>query len=304
MNFFRRFRDAFLCAALLGIPFFFLNANLKDPAKTNVLDRLVLKASAPIQYVATQVASGVSSVIEEYVYLVDVKAENERLASENARLREEIRKLREEAQENRRLRAQLGLRDTVRGESLSAQVIGKEVSPFFRVVRIRLDRGEHDQVRAGMPVVSTQGLVGQVRRSWDQYSDVLLTVDRTSAIDVIVTEPQADRDAPARVTSRGILRGTGDSDRYLCRIQYLQRADEVEVGDEVYTSGLGARFPASILVGTVSRVLRQDFGLYQTVEVTPSVSFGSVEEVLVLTQGSREHTALDATALEGEELEL
>lgn len=283
MNFFRRFRDAAICAALIAIPFFFLKANLTDPARTTWLDQLVLKASAPIQYVATQVARGVSSVVEEYVWLLDVRADNDRLRADNARLRGELRDIREDAQEARRLRVLLQLREQIDGETLSAQVIGKEVSPFFRVIRIRLDRGERDLVRSGMPVLSSDGLVGQVRRAWGRYSDVLLTVDRTSAVDVVVR----------RTGARGILAGTGEGDRYLCRIQYLQRTDEVEVGDEVYTSGLGQRFPPSILVGRISRVVREDFGMYQEAEVTPAVDFTNLEEVLVLLSGSREQSLLD-----------
>ncbi len=177
MNYFRRFRDAAICVALLAIPFFFLRANLKNPAHTSWLDNLVLRASAPIQYFATSVAHGVSGVIEEYVWLVDVKRDNDRLRVENSRLEEQNRQLRVEARENGRLRDLLGLRERLGGDTLAAQVIAKEVSPFFRVVRVRLDRGERDLVRVGMPVVSSEGLVGQVRRSWGRYSDVLLTVD-------------------------------------------------------------------------------------------------------------------------------
>ncbi len=281
MSFFRRFRDAAIVAALLAIPFFFLKANLTDPTRTSWLDRAVLELSAPIQYVATLFADGVSSVVEEYVLLVDVRDENERLTSENARLRQRVRELAHESRENERLRDLLALRDELPGDTLSAQVIGKEVSPFFRVMRIRLDRGERDLVRPGMPVISSAGLVGQVRRTWGRYSDVLLTVDRTSAVDVVVRSSGA----------RGMLRGTGESDRYLCRIQYLSRDDEIAVGDEIYTSGLGQRFPPSILVGRVSAVTRQDFGLYQEAEVVPVVDFASTEEVLVLTEGSREQAA-------------
>jgi rod shape-determining protein MreC len=281
VSFFRRFRDAAIVAALLLIPFFFLKANLTDPAKTSWLDRIVLELSAPIQYVATLAADGVSTVVEEYVWLLDVREENERLTADNARLRQRVRELTAEARENERLRDLLALREELPGDTLSAQVIGKEVSPFFRVMRIRLDRGERDLVRPGMPVISSGGLVGQVRRTWGRYSDVLLTVDRTSAVDVIVHESGA----------RGMLRGTGESDRYLCRIQYLAREDEIDVGDEIYTSGLGQRFPPSILVGRVAAVTRQDFGLYQEVEVTPVVDFAAIEEVLVLTDGSREQTA-------------
>ncbi|MBW2463335.1 MAG: rod shape-determining protein MreC, partial [Deltaproteobacteria bacterium] len=209
MNFFRRFRDAALVAALLAIPFFFLKANLTDPSRTSWLDRVVLQVSAPIQYAATEAAGGVSAIVEKYVWLVDVKTDNEELTHQNARLRQQVRELGHEARENERMRSLLSLRDELPGETMTAAVIGKEVSPHFRVVRVRIDRGERDLLRAGMPVVSSEGLVGQIRRTWGRYSDVLLTVDQTSAIDVVID----------RTGARGMLRGTGESDRYLCRIQ-------------------------------------------------------------------------------------
>jgi len=284
VNFFRRFRDGVLVAVLIVIPFFFLEANLSDPTTTSWLDKLILKASAPIQYLATQVAHGVSSVVEEYVFLVDVERDNEQVRQDNARLRQTVRELRGEARENQRLRELLELREQIDGETLSAQVIGKEVSQYFRVIRTSLDRGERDFVPYGMTVVSPAGLVGQLRRTWDgRYSDVLLAVDRTSAIDVVVGDSGA----------RGMLRGTGEDYRYLSRIQYLKRSDEVEVGDEVFTSGLGRRFPPSILVGRVITVGKQDFGLYQEVEVAPTVDFSKLQEVLILTAGSREQSAAE-----------
>jgi rod shape-determining protein MreC len=277
---FKRFRDAAICVALLAIPFFFLNANLKDPESTNALDRTVLTISAPIQVVAASSARWFSGLWQDYVYLVDVKEENDRLRSENARLTEESRRLRAEAVENRRLRSLLQLRERIGGEHIGAQVIGRDVSRFFRVTRVRVDRGERDHVRPGMPVIAAEGLVGQVRRTWGRYSDVLLTVDRTSAVDVVIQ----------RTGARGMLRGTGEDDRYLSHIQYLRREDDIRVGDLVHTSGLGQRFPASILVGRVTRIVRREFGLYQEAEVTPAVNFSSLDEVLVLTEGSRERS--------------
>jgi rod shape-determining protein MreC len=278
MNQLRRFRDAAVAVVLLVLPFFFLSANLKDPDEVGLVDAGLLKISAPLQYVATEAAGALGGLLEEYVYLVEVGRENDRLRDENDRLREDNRLLRVQAGENDRLRDLLELRERLPGESLSAEVVTREFSPYFRVMRVRLDRGARDRVRAGMPVVSAQGLVGQIRRTTGHYADVLLTVDQESAIDVVVQ----------RTGARGMLRGTGESNRYLCRMQYLRREDEVEVGDEIYTSGLGRRFPAAILVGRVVRVERQEFGLYQEVEVAPSVSFSDLEEVLVLTTGSRE----------------
>jgi rod shape-determining protein MreC len=283
MNYFRRFRDAAISMALLAIPFFVLSANLKDPSDTNVLDRLILQASAPIQYVAMEMADAVSGVVEEYVYLVQVKREHDRLRRELGRLTEENRKLHAQARENQRLKELLQLRERIGSETVSARVIAKQILPSFRVIRVRVDRGDRERVKRGMPVVSSEGLVGQIQRTWSRYSDVLLTVDERSAVDVTIP----------RTGARGMLRGTGSSDNYSCRVQYLQRMDEVQVGDHVYTSGLGQRFPASILVGTVSKVERKEFGLYQEVEVTPAVNFSSLDEVLVLMQGARRQTAVE-----------
>ncbi|MDD9938008.1 MAG: rod shape-determining protein MreC [Myxococcales bacterium] len=283
MNLYRRFRDAAVCVVLLALPFFFLRANLREPAKANVVDRAVLQVSAPIQYVATQLAIGVSGWWQEYVYLIEVKRDNDRLREENARLRESAFKLRAEAAENRRLRKLLHLRDALKGTLLSAQVIGKEVSPYFRVNRLRLDRGERDRIKPGMPVLTADGLVGQVRRAWGRYADVLLVADKTSAIDVVVQ----------RTGARGMLKGTGSQEHYACRLEHLSREDDVEVGDLIVTSGLGQRFPESILVGQIHEIKRKEFGLYQEATVTPAVNFSRLEEVLVLTAGSRGQSVLE-----------
>jgi rod shape-determining protein MreC len=277
MTLFRRLRDAAICVALLALPFFFLRANLKDPAQTNVVDRAVLQASAPLQYVATQLASGLSGIVEEYLYLVDVGRDNDRLREENAQLREAKFKLQAAAVENRGLRRLLALREQLKGSLLSAQVIGKEINPYFRVIRLRLDRGERDRVRPGMPVITADGLVGQVRRIWGRHSDVLLVADKTSAIDVVVQ----------RTGARGMLKGTGSAEHYACRLEHVAREDDVKAGDMVVTSGLGQRFPASIPVGRISDAQKKDFGLYQEATVTPAVNFSRLAEVLVMTTGSR-----------------
>jgi rod shape-determining protein MreC len=287
---YRRFQAAVACIVLLALPFFVLRANLTDPSHVNVVDRWILEFSAPIQYGTTQLAQGISAILQEYVYLVDVKRDNDRLRAENARLHEDNYRLSSSATENRRLRRLLQLRDELRGNLLSAQVIGKEVSPYFRVTRVRLDRGERAHVRPGMPVLTADGLVGQIRRVFSHYADVLLTADKTSAIDVVVQ----------RNGARGMLKGTGAEDNYDCTLEQLSRDDDVKPGDVIVTSGLGQRFPAAILVGTVKDVVKREYGLYQEATVTPAVQFSRLEEVLVLTAGSRASGIADAAAFQAE----
>jgi rod shape-determining protein MreC len=277
MSYFQTIRDAVILLALVLIPAIFLRANLRDPSELSWLDRGLLRVSGPVQYVAEWAADGVTSVIEDYVYLVDVKSDNDHLRAENDRLRREMRALRADAQRVVQLEALLGLRERIATETRTARVIAKDISPSFRVVRLAVDQGEHANLRAGMPVVANEGLVGQIRRVSGRFADVLLTIDPESHVDVLVGEQRA----------RGRLEGLGERGRYRCRIQFDRSDDEVAIGDEVYTSGLGKKFPASVLIGYISQVGDQELGLHQEGEVTPSVDFSRLDEVLILTSGPK-----------------
>jgi len=278
MNYFQTIRDAAILLALVIIPAVFLRANLRDPSDLSWLDRALLQVSGPVQYVAESSADAVTSVIEEYVYLVDVKQDNDHLRAENDRLRREMRSLRADAQRVAELESLLGLRERLSTETRTGRVIAKDISPSFRVVRLWVDQGEQAGLRAGMPVVANDGLVGQIRRASGRVADVLLTIDPESHVDVVVGETRA----------RGRLEGLGTRSRYRCRIQFDRLDEQVAVGDAVYTSGLGKKFPASILIGYVSKISDQEFGLHQEGEVTPSVDFTRLEEVLILTSGPKD----------------
>ncbi len=266
------FRDAILVALALFIPFVFLKSHIRDPKDWSELDKTVVLLSTPVQSGAAWMARGVSNLWGDYIYLVDVKNDNARLAFENARLEERVRRLEQQEVENRRLRKLIGLRESLPGDVVSAQVIGKDVTDVFRVVRLVLDRGGTD-IRVNMPVVTLGGVVGTVQRISNSTIDVTLAVDPNSAIDVV----------SERTGARGIVRGTSDPSRYVLKVEYAQRTDEVDVGDLLVTSGMGRRFPKGLPVARVTRVVRREFGVFQEVEAAPTVDFSRLEEVLILT---------------------
>jgi rod shape-determining protein MreC len=229
------------------------------------------------QELRDQVTGGLAHLWGDYVGLVDARRDQDRLRAENGRLRFENRRLAAIAHENARLRSLLGFRDRQqrKHELLPARVIAKDTSPFFRVIKIALDAGEHGpRLRVGQPVVSTRGVVGQVSRVHDGFADVLLVADGRSAVDVVIQRNRA----------RGILKGLGASDEYDCRIEYLLRTDEVARGDVVVTSGMDGRYPKDLKVGTVSQVSRREYGLYQQVKVEPAVDFSRLEEALIIVE--------------------
>jgi rod shape-determining protein MreC len=268
----KRYRDFVIVLLALAVPFWFLRASMRDPKQNTGPDRVIVRIAAPVQYAAATLARGISNLWGDYIYLVDVKDDNARLASQIARLRERVRKLEALEEENRRLRRLLDLRQSLRTDVVSAQVIGKNTNDFFRVARVTLDREARD-IGPNLPVLSADGVVGTTLKSAGDTVDVRLVVDAGSGVDVVVE----------RTGARGFIRGTGDETKYACSVEYVQRTDEVEVGDLLVTSGVGRRFPKGIPVGTVTQVVRRDFGIYQQVLASPAVDFSRLEEVLIVT---------------------
>lgn len=271
MGFYKRYRDTFLVVLLLAVPFFFLRASIRRPEDMNWLDQGLMRVAAPVQYVAAALARGVSNLFGEYVYLVDVKRDNNELSHEVARLRGENRELLDTRAENKRLRRLLGLRETIAAETTSALVIGKDTTEYFRVAEIVLDH-PGVAIKQNMPVVALDGAVGVIKRVAGDSATVDLVVDSGFGVDVMVE----------RTKARGFVRGIGDDSRYAARVEYVERTDEVEVGDLLVTSGVGCRFPAGIPVARVTEVIKRDFGIYQSVEARPTVDFSRLEEVLIV----------------------
>ena len=268
---FKRYRDLAIVAVLLAVPFFVLKANMKSPENQGPMDRAVSRISAPIQAAAATLARGVGDVWNDYVYLVEVKRDSERLSYDNARLREQVHALERAQVENRQLRRLLQLKDTTAVDAVSAQVVGKDFTEFFRVTRIVLDKGARD-VRSHMPVIAPDGVVGAVLHVAQDAVDVQLAVDAAFGVDV----------EDERTHARGFVRGTGDPARYGCKVEMVDSRDEVEIGDLLVTSGKGRWFPRGIPVARVTKVIKRELGRDQDVDAAPTVDFSLLDEVLVL----------------------
>ncbi len=271
---FKRYRDIALVIILLAVPFFFMRANIRRPEETSFIDRTLLTLSAPIEYTFSALARGVSGLIAEYVYLVDVKRDNNRLVYKSSRLQAKLSQLSSIEAENRRLRRLLGLRDRIGTETVSALVISKDTTAYFRVARVTLDTSAPG-IRPNMPVLSPEGVVGKVLRVAGESVQVQLAVDSGFGADVVVE----------RTGARGFVRGGGDNERYVVRVELVQSTDTINIGDVLVTSGFGCRFPKGLPVARVTKVVKRDFGLYQSVEAEPVVDFSRLEEVLIVMSG-------------------
>jgi rod shape-determining protein MreC len=188
----------------------------------------------------------------------------------------------EQAQaESRQLRRLLQLKDSMAIDAVSAQVVAKDFTEFFRVTRIVLDKGARE-VRPHMPVVAPDGVVGEVLHVAGDTVNVRLAVDAAFGVDV----------EDERTHARGFVRGTGDPARYSCKVEMVDSRDEVEIGDALVTSGKGRWFPRGIPVARVTRVIKRELGRDQDVDAIPSVDFSRLDNVLVLETNFGEETPI------------
>ena len=66
-------------------------------------------------------------------------------------------------------------------------------------------------------------------------------------------------------------------------MRYIAQGEEVQAGDIVLTSGLGGNYPKRLVIGQVTTVHQRDIDLFQEAEVRPTVNFGRLEVVMVIT---------------------
>lgn len=226
-----------------------------------------LEVAAPIQKALSAPVDGVRSAWGNYVALLEVREENERLRERVAQLQEENLQFREALVESGRLQTVAQMRSDIEVPMRPAQVVGTDVSPWFHSVLV--DRGRSDGVHAGMPVVTETGVVGIVTATSRHASRALLLVDAQSSIDGIVQRSRA----------RGIVRGSGGDG---LEFEFFVRGDDVQVGDLVITSGFGGTYPKGLRVGEVVEVHADPSAFVHRAVLKPAVDFGRLEQVFVL----------------------
>ena len=246
-----------------------ISMRMREPKGGGFFDALLMEICSPFQSAATSVGRSIGGVFQRYVSLTQVQEENEKLRRQVSELQDENHRMKEMALANVRLRSLLEFRQQRVISTMGAEVIGQDPSSWFKSVTI--DKGEKEGLRKGMAVISPEGVVGQILKTSPYYATVLLITDYNSAIDAIIE----------RTRAKGIVEGK-EGDR--CQLKYLLRAEDVELGDVVMTSGLDGKFPKGLMIGEIQKIDKRRFGVFQYAELVPKVDLDKLEEVLVITE--------------------
>jgi rod shape-determining protein MreC len=233
----------------------------------------VQTALSPLQEAVTGLAQGVSSQVEQTESLEALQARQAELEALNNKLMVENIRLQEVERENELLRQLLNYtRSNPQFSYQTTTVVGRSVGvdPSNLLYYVYVNVGARDGVAENMPVITDRGLVGRVAAVGPNSAQVLMLIDPASSVNALIQN--------SRVT--GLVRGNIDGTLTMERIPPNEK---VNPGDIVLTSGLGGNFPNKLVIGQVTEVLKRDQDMFQTARIRPTVDFGKLETMLIIT---------------------
>lgn len=266
-----RYKNLIVLACVLVVQVLGLAVQVKrtTDTKTSRLIRIwAVDMVTPFEKVLHWVHSGTGNLWHNYFYLRGVRAENRELKAEIERLRLEQVRLNEDAAQARRLQALLAFKERSISQTLPAQVIGSGGSEQSRILYI--DKGQKDGLKTDMAVITVDGIVGKVLKTFSSTSQVLLIDDQSSGVGAILEKSRL----------QGIVRGTPAGEVVL---EHIMTDNSVQPGEQVRTSGGDSIFPKGLPIGTVTKVGGgQD--LFLNIRVRPAANLSKLEEVLIVTK--------------------
>lgn len=221
----------------------------------------------PIVYTYYVTSNSISNLINNYIFLVNVKKENELLKKELDKYKFEINILREKLVNYEILKQLLKFKEAYNFNTVVCNIIGKNLTDSLSYFII--DKGMKDNIKVNDTVVGPTGLIGKVDDVYINSSLVKVILDITNNVSVMNFKTRAT----------GIVKGDGKGGIY---VDYYDKLEPVEIGDIFITTGLGGVYPKGIPVGTVTMIENSESSLFQKIILKPLINFNKIESALVI----------------------
>ena len=253
---------------------------LKSDRELNSFESFVRDIFVYTEKVITYPFNYINNKTKDYKKLKNTKKDNDILETsidridsieaENIELRRQIEQMKEE------LDISYTLSDY---EYLNATVVSRNVGFWYNTITI--DKGSYNGIEQDMVVINSKGLIGRVIRTTTFTSDVRLitTSDTNNKISVHISNGDTNL--------YGLINNYDYNDNLL-EIEGISNTKDVNIGDYVYTSGLGGVFPSGILIGTVTDISTDSYDLAKIIKVKPSADFNDINYVSILKRKSVE----------------
>ncbi|CCD37224.1 Rod shape-determining protein MreC [Candidatus Paraburkholderia kirkii UZHbot1] len=197
-----------------------------------------------------------------------LRSENKKLADKNLELSVKAGDAAQLAIENAHLRALLNLQSRATTDETPAEIQYDTRDPFTQ--KVVIGKGSQQNIQDGAPVVTEDGVIGQVTRMFPLQSEVTLLTDKDQAVPVQI----------ARTGLRSLIYGTPKGDTL--DLRFVPISADVQAGDELVTSGLDGIYPPGLPVAKVLRADKQADTAFARVVCVPIAAVRGARQLLVL----------------------
>ena len=136
---------------------------------------------------------------------------------------------------------------------------------------LTINKGRSDNIDTNMAVIDSNGLIGKIKEVGNNYSVVELISSNTNNSKIAVNIND----------EHGIL-DSYDKDNNVLIIKNINKNSNINIGDKVYTNGIGGVYPAGIYVGDVLDILNDKDDLSKLLKVSTSNNINSIRYVNVI----------------------
>lgn len=251
---------------------------LKEDRKLSKAESLLKDVLTYSEKIITYPFNYIKENIKEYKKLKDVNKNNniletsidriDSIEAENIELRRQLETLKEE------LNINYTLSDY---EYLNATVVSRNVGYWHN--KITINKGTYNGVEKDMVVISSKGLIGKVIKTSTFTSDVRLITTSDTSNKISVHISNGDNNLYGLINSY-------DYNKNVLELEGISNTKDVNIGDYVYTSGLGGVFPTGILIGIVEEITTDSYDLAKIIKVKPSADFNDINYVSILKRKS------------------
>ncbi|TDQ37961.1 rod shape-determining protein MreC [Aureibacillus halotolerans] len=225
------------------------------------------------QYVVQSPLTGIGQVVDNIQDLRNTYEENKLLKSRMDEFSALAVKAAAFEKENQELRSLLDKEESLSNYSaIQAEVIGRNPDRWHELITI--NRGSQNGVEENMAVMTAQGVIGQIRHV-EAFTSTVQLLSSTEPSNVISAVVQGNENV------FGLIEGF-DEDQDMLRFAKITTDRTIEKGATVITSGLGGNFPKGLVIGEVTDVVPDEYGLTQTAFVKPATDFYDISHVMVI----------------------
>lgn len=262
-NYFKIIVVFIIAAVLINTPL------VKDNPVSKSLRSAGIIALYPIQFVSYKIFTGSGNIILSIINLRNAQKENEKLKIE---LKEEkaINSVFESIlKDNKALRQSLYFKEhnPYHFSLIPAEVISR--SPASWLNSAIINKGALHGVKSGKAVISEKGLIGRIVEVYPSMSKILLITDSNSSVSGVLK----------RTNHIGIVSGIQGTTLIM---KFIPHSADVKEKDLVVTSGISDFFPKGIPIGTILKIEKKDFDLFQNIEIESLEDSSKVNKLFVI----------------------